>query len=161
MRFLLVDRICELEPGKSIRAEKTFAASEDFFQDHFPGFPIVPGVLLTEVMGQAAGKCLDAERRPRGKAVLMEIRNARFRGWVRPDELMTTYATITSSNEQYAIANCHLEVGGVRKCSAEIRAAFVPVTQLGPEFRDEVLESYLADHPELARAGADGAVESR
>lgn len=144
MRFLLVDRICELEPGKSIRAEKTFSASEEFFRDHFPGFPIVPGVLLTEVMGQAAGKCLDAEHHSRGKAVLMEIKSARFRGWVRPDELMTTFATITASRDEYATASCYLEVAGVRKCSAEIRAAFVPRTQLGPDFRDDVLEDFLA-----------------
>lgn len=144
MRFLLVDKICELTPGKSIRAEKTFHASEDFFRDHFPGFPVVPGVLLTEVMAQTAGKCLDAERHPRGKAMLMEIKSARFRGWVRPDELMTAYATITTSREQYANATCHLEVGGVRKCSAEIRAAFLPSTQLGVDFRDDVLENFLA-----------------
>ena len=151
MRFLLVDRICELDPGKSIRAEKTFAASEEFFRDHFPNFPVVPGVLLTEVMAQAAGKCLDAERHPRGKAMLMEIKSARFRGWVRPDELMTTCATITTSREQYATASCYLEVGGVRKCSAEIRAAFVPLTQLGAEFRDEVLESFLASNKAAAK----------
>jgi 3-hydroxyacyl-[acyl-carrier-protein] dehydratase len=143
LRFLLVDRICEMVPGKSIRAEKTFSADEEFFRDHFPGFPVVPGVLLTEVMGQTAGKCLDAEKKPRGKAMLMEIKSARFRGWVRPDELMTAYATITSVTDSYATSSCHLEVNGERKCSAEIRATFVPPGTLGQDFRDEVLERYL------------------
>ena len=61
MRFILVDRILEMIPGQRIKATKAVAMDEDFFQDHFPGFPVVPGVLLTEMMGQAAGKCLEAE----------------------------------------------------------------------------------------------------
>lgn len=143
MRFLMVDRICELDPGRSIRAEKTFSADEDFFRDHFPGFPVVPGVLLTEVMAQAAGKCLDAERHPRGKAMLMEIKSARFRGWVRPDELITVVATISASRDEFATADCYIEVNGGRKCSAIIRAAFVPMSQLGADFHDKVLEDFM------------------
>ena len=144
MRFLMVDRILELDPGKSIRAEKTFAADEDFFRDHFPGFPVVPGVLLTEVMAQAAGKCLDAERHPRGKAMLIEIKSARFRGWVRPNELITVVATITSSRDEFAIADCYLQVDGKKKSTGTIHAAFVAGDQLSADFRDEVLEQFLA-----------------
>ena len=143
MRFLMIDRICELVPGQSIRAEKTLPSGEELFRDHFPGFPVVPGVLLTEMMAQAMGKCLDAENKPRGKAMLLEIRNARFRGWVRPDEVATIYAQISSSLEQIATAQCHVEVNGVKKCSAEIRASFVPRDQLGAGYRDEVLEEFL------------------
>jgi 3-hydroxymyristoyl/3-hydroxydecanoyl-(acyl carrier protein) dehydratase len=104
----------------------------------------VPGVLLTEVMAQTMGKCLDAERHPRGKAMLMEIKSAKFRGWVKPGELMTAYATITTSRPEYATANCYIDVAGARKCSAEIRAAFVPPGTLGTDYRDQVLENYLA-----------------
>ena len=86
MRFLLIDRIVTLDPGKSIEAETVLSASEELFGDHFPGFPVVPGVLLTEMMGQAAGKCLSADKPERGNAMLVEIRNARFRHWARPDE---------------------------------------------------------------------------
>jgi 3-hydroxyacyl-[acyl-carrier-protein] dehydratase len=143
MRFLMIDRICELVPGVSIRAEKTLHADEELFRDHFPGFPVVPGVLLTEMMAQAMGKCLDAQHLPRGKAMLLEIRNARFRGWVRPEETAVIFATISSSLEQIATAQCHIEVGGDRKCSAEIRASFVPRGQLAADFRDDVLEDFL------------------
>ena len=55
--------------------------------------------------------------------------------------------SVPASRDQYANATCYLEVGGVRKCSAEIRAAFMPSTQLGVDFRDEVLESFLALRP--------------
>ena len=66
MRFVLVDRIVSLTPGDQITAVRLIRPDEDYFADHFPGFPVVPGVLLTEMMAQTAGKCLDAERRPRG-----------------------------------------------------------------------------------------------
>jgi 3-hydroxyacyl-[acyl-carrier-protein] dehydratase len=143
MRFLMIDKICELNPGVSIRAEKTLRADEELFRDHFPGFPVVPGVLLTEMMAQAMGKCLDAEAKPRGKAMLLEIRSARFRGWVRPEETVVIFATISSALEQIATAQCYIEVNGERKCSAEIRASFVPRGQLGADYRDEVLEEFL------------------
>ena len=61
MRFLLVNRIIAMQPGVSIEAEMTLPAFEELFRDHFPGFPVVPGVLLTEMMAQGAGKCLNAE----------------------------------------------------------------------------------------------------
>jgi len=144
MRFVMIDRICEMVPGESIRAEKTLPSSEELFRDHFPGFPVVPGVLLTEMMAQAMGKCLDAQGLPRGKAMLIEIRNARFRGWVRPDETATIVARISSDLGQLATAQCHVEVGGERKCTAEIRASFVPREQLAADYRDEVLETFMS-----------------
>ena len=91
MRFILVDRILALEPG-SIRAEKTLAPDEELFRDHFQGSQSLPGVLLTEMMAQAAGKCLDAERRPRGKPMLAQIRTAGE--WVRPGETAEIVATV-------------------------------------------------------------------
>src|SRR5512143_2586644 len=103
MRFILVDRIHELDPGKRIIASKTLPASEELFRDHFPGFPVVPGVLLTEMMAQAAGKCLNAQRLPRGNAMLVEVRNAKFRRWVRPDETIILHAQIERDQGQFAI----------------------------------------------------------
>ena len=86
MRFIFVDQIIALDPGRSIKAVKNVSETEDYFQDHFPGFPVVPGVLLTEMMAQAAGKCLDSERKPRGRAMLAQIKSASFREWVGPRE---------------------------------------------------------------------------
>ena len=144
MRFILVDKILEMEPGRTIRAEKRFSADEEFFQDHFPGFPVVPGVLQTEMMAQAAGKCLDAEKRPRGKAMLVEIKKARFRDWMKPDQTANIYAEILTNRDQYATAGCSIEIDEEKICSAELFFSFLPLDQFAPNYRDKVLESFLS-----------------
>ncbi len=146
MRFLFIDRILELEPGRSIKAEHVFSAGEDFFRDHFPGFPVVPGVLLTEMMAQAAGKCLDAEGRDkgRGKPMLTRIRSATFREWVRAGQTAVIAAEIRTSRPQYATALCSVEVNGARVCSADLFFSFLPMDRFAPGYRDEVLDSFLA-----------------
>lgn len=144
MRFVLVDRIVALEPGRSVEAWRTVPLDEDYFQDHFPGFPVVPGVLLTEMMGQAAAKALDGERRPRGKAMLAKIQSASFRQWVRPGDAVRLLAEISANTERYATAECRAEVGGKPVAQASLFFSFVPPGTLAAEFRDAVLDDYLA-----------------
>ncbi len=146
MRFLLVNRIISLEPGVAIEAEMSLPASEELFRDHFPGFPVVPGVLLTEMMAQAAGKCLNAQRLPRGLAMLGEIRSARFRTWVRPESLIRLHAAIESSRDAFAVARCHAEVDGRKVCSAELLFSFLPADQFAPDYRDDLLQRWLEGH---------------
>jgi 3-hydroxyacyl-[acyl-carrier-protein] dehydratase len=144
MRFLFVDRILELRPGQSIKAEKYISPEEDYFKDHFPGFPVVPGVLLTEMMAQAAGKCLDAEGSPRGKAMLAQIRSAGFREWVRPGQTALIRAEIKVNRDQYAAATCSVEVSGTKIGNADLLFAFLPLENFAFDFRDEVLENFLS-----------------
>lgn len=147
MRFILVDRILELVPGKAIRAEKLIAADEDYFSDHFPGFPVVPGVLQIEMMAQAAGKCLDAEDPARGKAMLARIVSASFRGWVKPGSTCRIFAEVKSSRPKFATVEAWIEVEGSRVSDAELFFTFIPLQQFAPGYRDEVLESFLSGRP--------------
>ena len=62
--FLLVDRVLELEPGRRVLALKNVSCNEPFFQGHWPGRPIMPGVLIVEALAQAAGIMLADDRRP-------------------------------------------------------------------------------------------------
>jgi 3-hydroxyacyl-[acyl-carrier-protein] dehydratase len=147
VRFLLVDEILEMTPGKSIKAVKTLSPDEELFDDHFPGFPVVPGVLLTEMMAQAAGKCLLAENHERGRPMLAQIKAATFRSWVRPGELITLIGEIRASRPQFATAACQAEVGGRMVCSAELMFSFMPTAAPAAGLRDEVLERFLARPP--------------
>jgi 3-hydroxyacyl-[acyl-carrier-protein] dehydratase len=144
MRFLLVDRIVELLPGRSVVATSTVPADLELFRDHFPGFPVMPGVLLTEMMGQAAAKCLDAQRLPRGKALLGKILSASFRDWVRPGAETMLHASIVANEDRYATAECRLEVGGRTVAQCKLMFTFMPIAQFAPDFRDEQLEAFLA-----------------
>ena len=144
MRFILVDQILDLTPGQSIRALTHIHHEEDYFNDHFPGFPVVPGVLLTEMMAQAAGKCLDAEAIDRGKAMLARINAASFRDWVRPGQDCILFAQIRKSRSQYATAETRIEVNDRPVCSADLMFSFTPMDTFAPGYRDTVLEDYLA-----------------
>jgi 3-hydroxyacyl-[acyl-carrier-protein] dehydratase len=143
VRFILIDQIIELVPGKYARGIKHIDPGEDYFRDHFPGFPVVPGVLLTEMMAQTAGKCLDLEDPKRGKPMLARINVANFRDWVRPGETATIVANISLSQPQIATAVCHVEVGQRKVASADLLFSFVPLIQFAPNYRDEVLERFL------------------
>ncbi len=131
-------------PGETIRASKTIKPDEDYFNDHFPGFPVVPGVLLTEMMAQAAGMCLDAQKKPRGKPMLARIKSASFRGWVEPGQDVIIYGKITADRDQYASAECYIEAGEKKVCQAELFFSFVPVQRFLPGYVNEVLESYMS-----------------
>jgi 3-hydroxyacyl-[acyl-carrier-protein] dehydratase len=144
VRFVLVDRIDSLVPGDSIVATRLIRPDEEYFRDHFPGFPVVPGVLLTEMMAQTAGKCLDAQRLPRGKAMLARILSASFRHWVRPGDDVVLHAAILSNDERYATADCHSTVGEVTVAQAKLFFSFLPIADFAPDIRDEVLEAYIA-----------------
>lgn len=155
MRFVLIDAIQELDPGRRIRASKTLPAGEEVFRDHFPGFPAVPGVLLTEMMAQAAGKCLDAEGTHAGKAMLGQIRSATFRQWVKPDQEAIIYAEVTQNRSSYATADCFVEVDGKKVCSAELFFVFASYEQFAPDYRDEILDAYWEAHPPMRSAGLE------
>jgi 3-hydroxyacyl-[acyl-carrier-protein] dehydratase len=145
VRFLLVDRILSMTPGREVVAMRAIPPEEDYFQDHFPGFPVVPGVLLTEMMGQAAAKALNADTLPRGNAMLAKILSASFRQWVRPGDVVHLHATIESNEERFATADCRAEVGGRTVAQAKLFFTFLPIEQFAPTLRDEVLERYLAE----------------
>ena len=142
MRFVLIDKITDLEPGRRITASKTLPQNEELFRDHFPGFPVVPGVILTEMMAQAAGRCLDAEGTHPGRAILGKISKASFREWVRPDEEIILYANIKTNRLTYATAECSGEVGGRKVCSAELFFLFIPHERFAPNHQDEILSAY-------------------
>jgi 3-hydroxyacyl-[acyl-carrier-protein] dehydratase len=87
--FLMVDRILEIEPGKRIVGIKNVTINEPFFQGHFPGHPVMPGVLIIEAMAQVAGilAYLSSDEEIRNKvSYFMAIDNARFRKPVVPGD---------------------------------------------------------------------------
>jgi len=96
--FLLVDRIQDWEPGTRITAMKNVTFNEPFFQGHFPGFPIMPGVLIVEAMVQAGGllACKSEPEATKDKHVyFMGIDKARFRRPVQPGDQLRMEVEVT------------------------------------------------------------------
>lgn len=95
MRFLLIDRIVELEPGKSITAVKNLSLAEEYLADHFPGFPVMPGVLMVEAMVQAGAWLMRATEDFRYSTVLLrEAKAVRFNNFVTPGKTLTVTASV-------------------------------------------------------------------
>jgi 3-hydroxyacyl-[acyl-carrier-protein] dehydratase len=89
--FLMVDRILEMDPGKRIVGIKNVTINEPFFQGHFPGHPVMPGVLIIEAMAQVAGILAylsSGEENRKKVSYFMAIDNARFRKPVFPGDLL-------------------------------------------------------------------------
>lgn len=103
MRFFLIDRITDWQVGKSAEALKNVALSEDFFDDHFPRRPVMPGVLIVEGIAQVSGLLLEASLAERygkdAKAVMTVLERTKFRELVRPGDTLTYRTEIVSVNE--------------------------------------------------------------
>jgi 3-hydroxyacyl-[acyl-carrier-protein] dehydratase len=143
MRFLLVDQILELDPLKSIVTTKAVAPDEDFFADHFPGYPVVPGVLQVEMMAQSAGKCLMAAMDSSQWPVLVQVRQANFRKIVLPGASLRIEAQILSRNNNTASASAKIWCDDQVVADATLMFGFIEKKLLQPGFQDEVLEAYL------------------
>ena len=108
--FLLVDRIIEFEPWKRIAGLKCVTANEPFFQGHFPGEPIMPGVLIIEAMGQAGGilarlSVESGEQENPGLLIFMGIDKVKFRRQVVPGDLLRLEVeTIRTGSKIWKIA---------------------------------------------------------
>ena len=103
MRFFLIDKIIEWNVGSSAKAIKNVALSEDFFDDHFPRRPVMPGVLIIEGMAQLSGLLLESSLREKyaqdAKAVLTVLERTKFREVVRPGDTLTYSTEVISVNE--------------------------------------------------------------
>lgn len=144
MRFLLVDRILELEPLKRIVTAKEISLDEDYFPDHFPGYPVVPGVLQVEMMAQSAGKCLMAGIDATLWPVLLQVRQANFRKSVFPGASLRIEAEIQSCNRSTATSIAKIRCQEQVVADATLIFAFIQKNLLPAGFQDEVLAAYLA-----------------
>lgn len=122
--FLLVDRITECVPGKSIKGYKNITMNEDLFNGHFPNNPIFPGVLQIEALAQISACTLLCMPEYSGKLVLFAgIDGARFKRVVRPGDRLDFEVEVTKLRGPIGKTKCVAKVDGEVACEAELMCA--------------------------------------
>ena len=132
--FQLIDRIVDLDLDKrTIRSEATVPTESTIFEGHFPGFPLMPGVLLVEAMAQTSGWLVIGVTRFTRMPFLVAVKEAKFRNFVEPGTVLSLSATLAHEGSGFAVTEADIKVNGKLTCNAEI--TFRVVDFPNPEFR--------------------------
>lgn len=119
--FDMVDRVhsCDLDAG-IIKASTTVPMQSPVFEGHFPGFPIMPGVLLLETMAQTSGYLLLAVTEGERMPFLAGVRSAKYRKFVPPGTVLEITANLIHNGSGFAITGAAIEADGDRICESEL-----------------------------------------
>jgi 3-hydroxyacyl-[acyl-carrier-protein] dehydratase len=121
MRFNLVDRILEMEPGRSIRAVKNLTLGEEYLADHFPTFPVMPGVLMLQALVEAGAWLLRLSDDYRYSViVLREARNVKYGTFMEPGRQMVITAELVERDGPLATIKGKGEMDGNTTVSARL-----------------------------------------
>ncbi len=121
MKFSLVDRIIALEAGKSITTVKNVSLAEEYLQDHFPGFPVLPGVMMVESLVQASAWLLRHTEDFRFSTItLKQAKALKFNNFVTPGKSLTVTSTIHKLEETECTFKGEGTVDGQSAVSARI-----------------------------------------
>ncbi|MGM0875065.1 MAG: 3-hydroxyacyl-ACP dehydratase FabZ [Bacillota bacterium] len=122
--FLLVDRVLEVEEGKRAIGIKNVSANEEFFNGHFPDYPVMPGVLIVEALAQVGAVAMLKKEENRGRlAFFTGIDNCRFKKQVKPGDQLRLEVEIIRSRGALGKGKATATVDGEIVCEAEIMFA--------------------------------------
>jgi 3-hydroxyacyl-[acyl-carrier-protein] dehydratase len=117
--FQMIDRVVDLDQaGRKIVIESRVPNESTIFEGHFPGYPLMPGVLLTETMAQASGWLLLGLNGLSRMPFLAGVKEAKFRTFVQPGEVLTITAALEHEGSGYTVTKASIEVSGKRVCDA-------------------------------------------
>jgi 3-hydroxyacyl-[acyl-carrier-protein] dehydratase len=125
--FHLIDRIADLNVGeRTITVDAQVPSESTIFEGHFPGYPLMPGVLLIEAMAQTSGWLLIALMKFERMPFLAAVKEAKMRSFVTPGETLKIEASVVHEGSGYAITAAKISVGGELRCNATITFRHVP-----------------------------------
>ena len=125
--FQMIDRILDLNMvEKTITVEAQVPQTSTVFEGHFPGYPLMPGVLLIETMAQTSGWLLVGLMKFERMPFLAAVKEAKMRGFVTPGELLTVEASVVHEGSGYAITEARVKVGGKLRSNATLTFSHIP-----------------------------------
>lgn len=146
MRFTLIDRIVDLEPGARIKAVKNLSMAEEYLADHFPGFPVMPGVLMLEAMTQASAWLIRvSEDFAHSMVVLKQARSVKYGQFVEPGQTLEVTAEIVKQDDRETTLKARGMVDGRPTVLARLVLARYNLADDHPERsnRDERIREHL------------------
>src|SRR5262245_53421413 len=134
MRFTLIDRILSIDPGKSITAVKSLSLAEEYLADHFPGFPVMPGVLMVESLVQAGAWLVRHSVDCKHSAIrLKQARAVKFVNFVSPGRSLTVSVELQSWNGNECTLKGSGMVDGQSAVSAKLTLERFNLADRNPE----------------------------
>src|SRR5580693_9698349 len=125
--FQLIDRIVDLDvAARTITVEAQVPRENTIFEGHFPGYPLMPGVLLIESMAQASGWLLLGVLKFERMPILAAVKEAKVRGSVFPGEVLTIEASLVHEGSGYAMTEAKIRVGGKLRANATLTFTLIP-----------------------------------
>jgi 3-hydroxyacyl-[acyl-carrier-protein] dehydratase len=152
--FQMVDRIEAVDTSaRTLRARSVVPKTSPVFEGHFPGMPLVPGVLLIETMAQASGLLVLAASNFAAMPFLMSVDGAKMRSFVEPEAVLDIEAFLEHEGSGYAVTKAKITSAGKKVCDAQLKLRTVPFSEvpLGDIVRKRAEEIGLMD---ALRAGA-------
>lgn len=125
--FQLIDRITAVDlAARTIAVEADVPQTSTIFEGHFPGRPLMPGVLLIEAMAQTSGWLLIAMMNFERMPFLAAVKDAKMRNFVPPGEKLAITAKLVHEGSGFAMTSAEIKVGGKKTCSATLTFSHVP-----------------------------------
>jgi 3-hydroxyacyl-[acyl-carrier-protein] dehydratase len=160
MRFNLLDRIVEVRPGQALRAVKNLTLGEEYLADHFPTFPVMPGVLMLETLVEAGAWLLRLSDDFRhSMVVLREVRNVKYGAFMEPGRQMKVSVELLERDGSLATLKGKGESEGQTTVSARVVLAFYNLRDRDPALRptDERIVRHLRELYDVLRLPAPSA----
>lgn len=145
MRFNLIDRIVELEPGVRIKAIKTLSMAEEYLADHFPNFPVMPGVLMLEALTQASAWLIRvSEQFSHGVVLLRRAQNVKYGRFLEPGQSLNVEAEIVEMGESEVRLKARATMDDRTTVSARLVMVRYDLADTDPSRAD--LDEHIRDH---------------
>jgi 3-hydroxyacyl-[acyl-carrier-protein] dehydratase len=136
MRFHLIDRIVEVQPGRAIHAVKNLTLAEEYLADHFPTFPVMPGVLMLQTLVEAGSWLLRIDSNFEHSVItLREARNVKYGNFMEPGRRMSITAELVERGNGLATFKGKGEADGAQTVSAKLTLGYRNLRDLNPDWQ--------------------------